>query len=288
MPTISVIIPTYNRADLITRAVASVERQTHPPIEVIIVDDCSSDDIGRVVGEISCKIPIIFERLERNSGGGVARNVGIRRAKGDYVAFLDSDDEWEGEHLRTLTEHVRRREGTFVVASSALVSETGRVFPTRRFVQNRPLTEKLQFILTGNLAFQTSTLLMPRSTALQFMFDGGLRRHQDWDLIFRMIGQQIDLILLPDPTTIYHLRSDARVSRSTSVIPSLRFLARHRRAMSRKSVARFIALEIDARRANNFRAVRSLVRSLFIGGISTREFVFHLWRRMKTNFPQKL
>jgi hypothetical protein len=281
MPTVSVIIPSFNRAHLLARAVASVDRQTHLPIEIIIIDDCSTDDTANVVGGISCRIPIIFERLGRNGGGGVARNVGIRLAKGEYVAFLDSDDEWECEHLGALMQHALQREGNFVVASSAVVSETKRVFPNRQFGQHLSVDEKLHFVLTGNLAFQTSTLLMPRSTALAFMFDGCLRRHQDWDLIFRMIRQEIDLFILSQPTTIYHVPVGSGVSRSNSVIPSLRFLARHRSAMSRKSVTRFIALEINRRKTDHLAAVRSLVQTLLSGGMSIREFAFHLWIRTK-------
>lgn len=280
-PTISVVVPTFNRAHLIARTIASVERQSRLPVEVIIVDDCSTDNTAEVVGGISCPIPVIYERLKRNGGGGVARNAGIRLAKGDYVAFLDSDDEWEFEHLETLAQQAFLKEGNFVVASSALVSETERVFPTGRFLQSLSMAEKLHFVLTGNLAFQTSTLLMPRSTALQFMFDGRLRRHQDWDLIFRMIRQQVNLTLLPNPTTIYHLQTGTNVSRSSSVMPSLRFFARHRRAMSRKSTARFVALEIDRRKPSHLAAARSLLQAALIGGISIKEFAFYLWSRLK-------
>lgn len=274
------IIPTFNRGHLIARAVASAERQSLQPIEVIIVDDCSTDDTVKKISEISCSIPIVFKQLECNSGGGVARNAGIRLATGDYLAFLDSDDEWDREHLITLARHAFQRDESFVVASSALVSETKRILPKKRFPHAAPPAKKLHFVLSGDLVFQTSTLLMPRSTALQFMFDGRLRRHQDWDLIFRMVGQEVHLMLFPYPTVIYHLGSD-RVSRSKSVMPSLRFLALHRRAMNRKSIARFVALEIHRRKASHLTALKSLVRATLVGGLSFREFAFYSLSRLK-------
>jgi glycosyltransferase involved in cell wall biosynthesis len=288
LPRISVIIPTFNRAPLIERAIASVERQSLRPIEVLLIDDCSTDDTQQMVGTISSKIPIVYKRLEKNGGGAIARNAGIRLAKGDYVAFLDSDDEWESEHLKTLVSYTSREKGDFVVASSARLSEKDIILPKSAFPETSSVAQKLHFVLAGSLAFQTSTLLMPRDTAARFMFDGRLRRHQDWDLIFRMIRHQIALFLLPVPTTIYHLQTGANVSRSASIVPSLRFLARHRAAMSRRSVTRFISLEIDRRKANHIVALRSLLGAFLLGGLSTREFVAYSRERLRSlSSPKK-
>ncbi len=281
MLSVSVIIPTYNRADLIARAVASADRQTHPPCEIIVVDDGSIDDTQRVVTSLRTRTPVVLEQLDRNGGGAVARNAGIRRARGDYLAFLDSDDEWHPEHLESLMQFASQKSDSSVVASSALVAETGRIAPVKPFLATMTDHEKFQFILSGNLAFQTSTLLVSRATACRFMFDGRLRRHQDWDLMFRMIREGVDLFLLPRPTVIYHLQTGDHVSRSHSPMPSLRFLARHRTVMSRRSVARFVALEIRRRGADHVTAVSALLGALLLGGISPKEFAFHLWRRFK-------
>jgi len=282
MTKISVIIPTYNRASLLARTIASVERQSLPPLEILLIDDCSTDDTPQKIETISSTVPIVYKRLEKNGGGAVARNAGIRLAKGDYVAFLDSDDEWDIDHLKTLASYASQQKRDFVVASSALVSEKGIVLPKSAFVQTSSIAQKLHFVLTGSLAFQTSTLLMPRQTAVRFMFDGRLRRHQDWDLIFRMIRDQTAMFLLPSPTVIYHLQSGANVSRTASVMPSLRFLARHRRAMSRKSIARFVSLEINRRRPNHVVAIRSLIEAFLVGGLSARECAAYSLARLRS------
>lgn len=281
-PGISVIIPTFNRASLLERTIASVERQTLAPIEILLIDDCSTDDTQQKVASISSTIPIIYQRLAKNGGGAVARNAGIRLAKGDYVAFLDSDDEWEVDHLKTLASYTLHQTGDFVVASSAIVSEKGIVLPKDAFLPDSSIAQKLHFVLTGSLAFQTSTLLMPRDTAQKFMFDGRLRRHQDWDLIFRMIRAQTAMFLLPSPTVIYHLQSGANVSRTASIMPSLRFLARHRGAMSRKSIARFVSLEINRRKASHVQAIRSLIAAFLVGGLSARECASYSLARLKS------
>jgi glycosyltransferase involved in cell wall biosynthesis len=97
-PTVSVILPTYNRAHLVDRAIQSVLDQTYQDFEVIIVSDCSTDNTDEVVN--AYRDPrIVYIRHNQNKGGSAARNTGIGVAKGEYIAFLDSDDEWLPEKL---------------------------------------------------------------------------------------------------------------------------------------------------------------------------------------------
>ncbi|MGL5079822.1 MAG: glycosyltransferase family 2 protein, partial [Waterburya sp.] len=90
---ISVIIPTYNRADLIIRAIASVREQVYQNLEIIVVDDASDQDIAQVVQQINDS-RIKYIRHQTNLGGSEARNTGIKHSQGKYIAFLDSDDVW--------------------------------------------------------------------------------------------------------------------------------------------------------------------------------------------------
>jgi glycosyltransferase involved in cell wall biosynthesis len=90
---VSVVVPTYNRAELVARSVQSALHQTHEHLEVIVVDDASTDDTRSVLAAIADpRLRVV--RLESNEGQSRARNRGIGEAKGRYVAFLDSDDEW--------------------------------------------------------------------------------------------------------------------------------------------------------------------------------------------------
>lgn len=90
---VSVIIPTYNREKVIARAVQSVLRQTYEYYEILIIDDASTDSTQKVVEQMADD-RIRYIRLEENRGAAHARNVGIRESRYDYIAFLDSDDEW--------------------------------------------------------------------------------------------------------------------------------------------------------------------------------------------------
>jgi glycosyltransferase involved in cell wall biosynthesis len=92
MPGISVIIPTYNRRKQVLEALASVRAQTHAPFEILVVDDGSTDDTEEHVGQLGGTVRYF---KTRNRGVSSARNHGIQMAEGDWIAFLDSDDEWD-------------------------------------------------------------------------------------------------------------------------------------------------------------------------------------------------
>lgn len=98
MKNISAIIPTYNRAHCIGEAINSILVQTYPVSEIIIADDCSTDNTEEVIREMNNPI-IKYVRLPNNMGAGGARNYGVSRASGEYIAFLDSDDRWTSDKI---------------------------------------------------------------------------------------------------------------------------------------------------------------------------------------------
>jgi glycosyltransferase involved in cell wall biosynthesis len=98
MPDVSVIIPVFNRAGLVTRAVSSALRQTVSPLEDIVVDDGSTDGSAEVLSKLN-DLRLRVLRHDVNRGAAAARNTGLRAARGDFVAYLDSDDEWLPEKL---------------------------------------------------------------------------------------------------------------------------------------------------------------------------------------------
>src|SRR4030042_4827818 len=98
MPKVSVIIPTYNRGNLVLESIQSVFAQTFSDYEIIVIDDGSTDNTREVLHPYLSKLTYIYEK---NSGQSFARNIGILASKGEYIAFLDSDDLWEPEKLET-------------------------------------------------------------------------------------------------------------------------------------------------------------------------------------------
>jgi glycosyltransferase involved in cell wall biosynthesis len=100
MATISVVIPTYNRSRSLRRCLISLLEQTYQHFEVVVVDDCSSEDIKAVVDQFAARLEIQYKRLDVNFGGPAKpRNIGISMSQSEYIAFLDSDDWWESEKL---------------------------------------------------------------------------------------------------------------------------------------------------------------------------------------------
>lgn len=98
---VSVIMPSYNTAKYIGESIESVINQTYPNWELIIVDDCSTDDTDSVVVNYLSDERIRYLKNEKNSGAAISRNYALREAKGKWIAFLDSDDVWLPEKLET-------------------------------------------------------------------------------------------------------------------------------------------------------------------------------------------
>jgi len=105
-PFFTVVIPTYNRAGVLGRALSSVLGQSFPDFELIVVDDGSTDNTKEVIFSFADK-RIRYLPLLHNQGVNTARNVGVRAARGEWVAFLDSDDEYMPEALNTMRKYIR-------------------------------------------------------------------------------------------------------------------------------------------------------------------------------------
>lgn len=120
MPSISVIIPTYNRAWLINRAVASAIAATVPGDEIIVVDDGSTDETEDTLKPFKSSIRYI---RVANGGAGYARNVGLREARNNLIAFLDSDDEWMPDKLKLQLPFMEARPDVLLCCSNFTVRE---------------------------------------------------------------------------------------------------------------------------------------------------------------------
>ena len=185
-PLISVIIPTYNRCTLLGRAIRSVLAQSYSNIEVIVVDDASDDDSGAVIREFTDN-RLIYVLHDRNKGGAEARNTGIKAAKGHYIAFQDSDDEWMPDKLEKQMQvfNSADKEIGVVYCGFFYVRDNSRQYMPTRAVKKKEgnIYEQL---LSENFV-STQTLLIKREVFDKVgVFDGNLPRYHDWELAIRM------------------------------------------------------------------------------------------------------
>jgi len=123
---VSIIMPTYNCASFIKESVESVLAQTYTNWELIIVDDCSKDNTREVLAPYLAKYPHVhYTCLEKNGGPATARSKALQQVKGDYVAFLDSDDLWTTDKLARQINFMKQHKAPFCATGYALMKEDG-------------------------------------------------------------------------------------------------------------------------------------------------------------------
>lgn len=183
MELISVIIPTYNREKLIERSINSVLNQTYKNIELIVVDDFSSDNTEKVVKKYTDE-RLHYIKLEKNSGACVARNVGIENAKGEYIAFQDSDDVWHDNKLEIQLEYMKKNnaEVSFCNMMRYKINEK----EPKEIPQDCPEGVIKYETLLKKSVVSTQCLMTKKSCFDNIKFDINLPRLQDWDIILEL------------------------------------------------------------------------------------------------------
>lgn len=256
---VSVVIPTYNRAAMLQQALRSVRRQTHGPLEVIVVDDGSDDGTAQVVDGVR-DIQVKYVRHDRTLGASAARNSGLRVATGDYIAFLDSDDEWFPAKIKRQLDVFRRSP-----------PQTGLVYcgieyvyagPRQRRVLPRYRGRMLNRLVVDNVVGSTSVGLVRRDVFnVVGGFDETFEALQDADLWLR-ISRRFMLDFVPDVLVRVNMHDGAeRISRDTRRRLRARetFYAKHRELITAAGLAHRYhtkTARIWLRQARNRRASR--------------------------------
>lgn len=201
-PTVSVILPTHNRARTLPRAIHSVLNQSYRDLELIIVDDASADDTKQIVRAIDDP-RIRYLRHEKNRGAPAARNLGASEARGRFIAFQDSDDDWLTGKLEKQMAALAASGGEDVIYCAFIRSGNGRrlrIPDSRLRVRDGNLLPQL---LHENFV-STQTLLVARERLDEVGgFDETLGRFQDWDLAIRL-ASVARFRLVDEPLVIVH------------------------------------------------------------------------------------
>lgn len=184
---ISIVIPTYNRAHVLPRAIDSVIAQTYPHWELLIVDDGSDDGTEELVGDYTERDPRIkyFQRPDdRLRGGNACRNIGAENAKGEYVAYLDSDDYWKDERLLKCVAFMENGNVDCIYSGRILIKNG--VYSIGRSRTMNPSESAIDFLLSKNSLAVTPSLVLRIQIVHELKWDESLLRNQDWDFFIRV------------------------------------------------------------------------------------------------------
>ncbi|MBB3595714.1 glycosyltransferase involved in cell wall biosynthesis [Rhizobium sp. BK529] len=271
---ISVVIPTYNRAARTLAAVKSVLSQTYKNIEIVVVDDASADNTLEVLKQVEDpRLRVIA--LGQNRGGGVARNTGIDNAKGEFVAFLDSDDEWSKSKLEIQLSALLTSSDDRTISFTNLIIDDGR---TQTLLNNMPLQPDQKigdyiFLNWSQAHVQTSSWLMPTGIARAVRFRDDLRIHQDWDFLIRAQRRGYRFLHVPQHLTIWRVddRPD-RVSLSPERLDrSLAWLDTVRGDIGNNAYRAFLARQAPAfARLGAYRSIKWITIAAISGAVSPR------------------
>lgn len=202
---VSIIMPTYNSSEALQESIASILNQTYQEWELIVVDDCSGDGTVEILKEQATRDErIITVFLSENHGSGYARNEGISRARGQYIAFLDSDDLWHQEKLFKQLEFMRQEAYGFTFTAYHVFE----VEPTqKRRTVNVP--EKINYSqLLKNTIIGCLTVIIDRERVGDFRMPL-LRARQDTATWLTILKQQEYAYGLAEPLAYYRVSTDS-------------------------------------------------------------------------------
>lgn len=184
-PLVSVIIPSYNQADFIDEAIGSVLNQQYANLEIIVVDDGSTDNTKCLLEKYQSKITYIFQE---NKGPSSARNRGLICAKGEYIAFLDADDLWTSQKLNLQIQAIREDNAIGIVGCGFyVIDKTGKIVKTWVPKKYRDEDSFLSDLRIRNIFGNPSVALMRRECLEKVgVFKEHLRFGEDWDMWLRV------------------------------------------------------------------------------------------------------
>jgi glycosyltransferase involved in cell wall biosynthesis len=273
---ISAVIPTRNRPEQLLRAVRSVLAQTIKDLEVIVVIDGQDPASTKALSTIDDS-RLRWTELSVSGGGNAARNIGVSMAKGEWVAFLDDDDEWlpaKLEHQEGLAAESKPDEMT-IVGCRFLVRESNKegVWPRRFPDDDEPVGDYLfdrRSLFNGEAAMNTSTLLMPKRLVEEVQFSPTVRKHQEVDFLIRAAAShKIRVRIAKETLAVWYVDGDRpTIDNSRNWERSFEWIRGHRTRISRGAYSGFllISLASEASGQGAWEAFAPILREAFVYG----------------------
>ncbi len=248
MEKVSVIIPTYNREKTIVRALDSVLKQTYTNLEVLIIDDGSTDNTAEVIKEIADE-RVTYKVLEKNGGAAYARNVGIRMAAGEWIAFQDSDDVWYPDKIEKQILYMQAHPNYEMVYGLYQVHfENGDTVT----VPMEPLPKVMEGELLATLLERNvigAPVLFGRRECIQELggFDTSYKALEDWEFVIRF-AEKYQIGFLPEVLMdVYMLRGGVSSNLGAYYEGRCKMLAAYKEEMVQAGVLDRVMMDILTR-----------------------------------------
>lgn len=201
---VSIITPTYNSVQFVSETINSILNQTFKDWELLITDDCSTDSTWDLLQDYAKKDNRIkIFRLENNSGAGVARNNSIKKAKGKYIAFCDSDDQWKPNKLEVQISFMQKKGCALSYSSYLVINEKGDI--KGEVVAKDVLDYK--DMLKNNYIGCLTAIYDTQKVGKVYMSE--IRKRQDWTLWLSILKKTNKAFGVKEPLAIYRKRSDS-------------------------------------------------------------------------------
>ena len=211
---ISIITPTYNCGAYIGETIESVQQQTVHNWEMIIVDDCSTDDTQQIVAAYAEKDDRIkYHKLAQNAGAAVARTVAMELAQGEYMAFLDSDDLWMPEKLARQLQFMQQNKYHFTCTAYEQMDQQGH--STGKVIHTKPKTDYNGVLLTCPVG--NSTVMYNVGAMGKFKVPN-IRKRNDDALWLQMLKKERYIYGMPDVLMRYRIREGSISVKKTALI----------------------------------------------------------------------
>jgi glycosyltransferase involved in cell wall biosynthesis len=223
---VSVVVPCHNAEPFVAETLQSVLAQSHPAVEAIVVDDASTDGSWEIVQGFAARHPdrVRALRLERNRGGGHARNRGAEMARGAYLMFLDADDLITPDALAAIVAAVRDAPGTLGAGESRMLRQRNDRGPWEPGESSAPLPDAdpavaLRQWLFGSAWVPTCALLWRRDAyEATGGWDEELARNQDGDIAMRALAGGARIVCIPRTVGYYRMHGTTRISVSRNFV----------------------------------------------------------------------
>lgn len=271
-PLVSAVIPTRYRPESLRLAVESALAQTHTIAEVVVVIDGPDPATESMLGALN-EPRVRVVALPAPMGGSDARNAGVEAARGEWIAFLDDDDEWLPNKIERQLAMVPQANGDSIVSCRFLarIDAGERVWPERLPQAAEPLCEYLlarRGLRRKDGFVATTTILTSRSLLCQVPFRSGLKKHQDWDWILRATREGARLFFCPEALAKREMRTHASVSHSADWRFSLGWLQGNATLVTRRAYAGFITTHVawQAAAQREWKAFVPLLRDAWRNG----------------------